>query len=967
MTPQEFVAKWKRANLSERSACQQHFLDLCDVLGQPTPAKADPDGAFYTFERGVSKTGGGKGWADVWFRGHFGWEYKGKHKDLDAAYRQLLLYREDLENPPLLVVCDLDRFEIHTNFTGTAKRVYAFDLDALGEPANLDALRKLFIDPEALKPGETTRGITEQAAERFGLLADGMRLRGVAAQRAAHFLMKLMFCMFAEDIGLLPPKLFNRVLLNGQHDPPRLADRLGGLFQAMTTGGDFGADQILHFNGGLFADADVIELKPKEIEELILVNEHDWASVEPSIFGTLFERTLDPAKRTQIGAHYTSREDILTLLEPVVMTPLRHEWAGVREKCEKLWPKIQAAAARSATKVRAAKESADRRKFDRLLLDFEDHLAHVTILDPACGSGNFLYVAINLLLDLEKEVITYAAAHDTSLVPKVRPTQLAGIEINPYAQQLAQVVIWIGYLQWIRDNGFNAPADPVLEPIDTIELKDAIIDADGARLPREAKWPDADFIVGNPPFLGGKLLRANLGDEYVATMFQVWDDRVPREADLCCYWFEKARDMIRRGRCQRAGLLATQGIRGGANRKVLEAIKKTGDIFFGVSDRDWILDGATVHVSMVGFDNRRDKSRLLDGKPVKTINANLRATADTTTAQRLHANLRLSFMGDTKGGAFDVSEPLALEMLQQPNPSGRPNSDIVTPWANGLDVVRRARNVWIIDFGATMVEYDAAMYEAPFEHVRMHVKPERDTNKRQSYREKWWLHVEPRPAMRDSLRHLSRFAVTISVGKHRLFAWMCRPTLPDHQLFAFVRSDDYFFGLLHSHAHEVWARAQGTQLREVESGFRYTASTCFETFPVPQATDTQAAEIAKAAKELDHLRCNWLNPPEWTREELLEFPGSDNGPWSRYVADADSRGIGTVRYPRLVAKDDDYAKQLAKRTLTNLYNERPAWLDNAHRRLDEAVFAAYDWPADLTDDEILAELLELNLAREPVG
>ncbi|HQU44756.1 MAG TPA: hypothetical protein PK867_18215, partial [Pirellulales bacterium] len=250
---------------------------------------------------------------------------------------------EDLENPPLLVVCDLDRFEIHTNFTGTAKKVYAFDLDALAEPAHLDVLRKLFIEPDRLKPGETARGITEQAAERFGLLADGMRLRGVPAQPAAHFLMKLMFCMFAEDIGLLGTrdnKLFKKIMLSAKDEPPRLAEHLRGLFQAMTTGGYFGADRILHFNGGLFADAAAIELRPREIDELILVNEHDWASVEPSIFGTLFERTLDPAKRSQIGAHYTSRADIVTLLEPVVMAPLRREWAEVKAKCDRLWDKL---------------------------------------------------------------------------------------------------------------------------------------------------------------------------------------------------------------------------------------------------------------------------------------------------------------------------------------------------------------------------------------------------------------------------------------------------------------------------------------------------------------------------------------------------------------------------------------------------------------------------------------------------
>ena len=205
-------------------------------------------------------------------------------------------------------------------------------------------LRKLFTEPESLRPGQTADSITRQAAERFGLLADGMRIRGVAPEQAAHFLMKLMFCMFAEDIGLLPPKLFNRLLTGSQKDPPKLAERMSKLFQAMAAGDDFGVDPILHFNGGLFADAEVIELTPDEIRELAQVNEYDWGSVEPSVFGTLFERTLDPAKRSQIGAHYTSREDILTLLEPVVMTPLRRDWAATRDQCEALWPKITAAA-----------------------------------------------------------------------------------------------------------------------------------------------------------------------------------------------------------------------------------------------------------------------------------------------------------------------------------------------------------------------------------------------------------------------------------------------------------------------------------------------------------------------------------------------------------------------------------------------------------------------------------------------
>jgi len=299
MTPQDFIAKWQRITLRERAACQQHFCDLCELLEHPKPAEADPDGAWYTFDRGVRKTTGEKGWADVWMRGRFGWEYKGKHKDLKEAYQQLLLYREDLENPCLLVVCDMDRFEVHTNFPNTAKRVYAFDLAHLAEPAHLDVLRKLFTDPESLRPDVTPAKITEDAATRFADLADRLRMRkDVSAERAAHFLMKLMFCMFGEDIGLLPPKLFGKLLESGERNPASLTRRLEALFAAMSQGGDFGSDEILWFNGGLFADTDVIALTQEEINILANVNGYDWSSVEPSIFGTLFERTLDPGKRS---------------------------------------------------------------------------------------------------------------------------------------------------------------------------------------------------------------------------------------------------------------------------------------------------------------------------------------------------------------------------------------------------------------------------------------------------------------------------------------------------------------------------------------------------------------------------------------------------------------------------------------------------------------------------------------------
>jgi type II restriction/modification system DNA methylase subunit YeeA len=281
----------------------------------------------------------------------------------------------------------------------------------------------------------------------------------------------------------------------------------------------------------------------------------------------------------------------------------------------------------------------------------------------------------------------------------------------------------------------------------------------------------------------------------------------------------------------------------------------------------------------------------------------------------------------------------------------------------------------MIDFGTEISEQAASLYEKPFQHVLLAVKPEREKNNREAYRKYWWRHGEPRIAMRSALRELSRFFATPEVSKHAFFAWLPTAILPDKQLIVFARQDDFSFGVLVSKIHAVWAFAQGTQVREKESGFRYTPTTCFETYPFPRPTPAQEAAIAAAAKELNELRERWLNPPEWTETRTLEFPGSVGGPWDRYIvgplpsagagpsaASGDAAyKIGLVRYPRLEARDADCAAKLKKRTLTNLYNERPAWLDLAHKKLDAAVAAAYGWPADLTDEQILERLLALNL------
>ncbi len=917
MTPGEFAAKWRGVETSERASAQSHFLDLCALLHEPGPTTADPTGSWYAFEKGAEKLDGRDGFADVWKRGFFAWEYKGKRKDLKAAYLQLQGYRDALENPPLLVVSDLERIEVRTNFTGLSpitKVVTLDDLAAADPSEALAVLRAVFTAPDELRPTFEPAQITEAAARHFAELAGALRARGHEPQTVAHFLDRILFCLFAEDAGLLPKGVLSRLAAATKGRSALFTDALAQLFERMSVGGGmFGPEEVPWFNGGLFDTADVLPLTGQEIELLLEVGHLNWALIEPAIFGTLFERGLDPSQRAQLGAHYTSRDDIWRLVEPVVIRPLRREYVAMQARVT-----VLTLSGRKVT--RTTKADDDPRAVFRAFLE---RLRAVRVLDPACGSGNFLFVTLWALKDLEWEAIEWGSLvlRETMEAPRIGPEAVLGIELNAYAAELARVTIWIGEIQWMIRHGLGYRRDPILRPLDNIATMDALLALSDPTHPLEADWPAAEFIVGNPPFLGGKLLRTGLGDEYVDTLFAVYDGRVPREADLVTYWHEKSRAMITAGRVRRAGLLATQGIRGGANRRVLERIKETGDIFFAHSDDPWVLAGANVHISFVGQDDGTETERTLDGQPVADINPDLTAGVDLTKARRLRENLGIAFMGDTKGGSFDIPGSLARKMLVSPNPDGRSNADVVRSWVNGLDITRRPREMWVVDFGVGMPETEAALYEAPFEFVRHTVRNQREQSR--SIITTWWQHERPRPDMRAALQHLGRYIATPNLTKHRLFAWLTAGVVPDHQLIVIARDDDYTFGVLHSRVHELWARGTGTQLREVESGFRYTPTTCFETFPFPRPTDEQREAIGAAARRLVELRDGWLDPPG--------LSGPD----------------------------------LAKRTLTNLYNERPTWLANAHSDLDRAVLAAYGWPADLPADEILARLLDLNLAREP--
>ena len=923
----EFVERWKASTLTERAAAQSHFIDLCEVLGHPHPAAADHTGESFAFEKAVAKTRGGRGFADVWKRGFFAWEYKVKHKDLHAAYLQLNDYREDLENPRLLVTCDQDRFEVHTNFENTRPQVYSFTLDELllGKPtANcaltpLEVLRAVFSDPSQLRPEAAQARVTEKVAAEFAKLADSLETRHVDPQPAAHFLMRLLFCLFADSIGLLPDRLFRRMIEADKGAPPKFARKLRQLFAAMSTSGStFGMHDIYYFNGGLFANDEVFELDWRDLGVLNVAAGLDWSQVEPAIFGTLFERSLDPGKRSQLGAHYTSKEDILLIVEPVVIEPLQRRWQQVKAEAT--------AKAEAAEKAKGREYAKLRADLEEILLDWVAALSGIRVLDPACGSGNFLYIALRRMLDLWQEARIFAAHHGlpTFLDKQVHPQQLYGLETNIYAQELASVVVWIGYLQWLNQNGIGWPTEPILRKLDNIQNRDAILthDADGNAI--EPAWPEVDCIIGNPPFLGGNKVRKELGDEYVEDLFRLYSERVPPFADLVCYWFEKARAQIQAGKCKRAGLLATQGIRGGASRVVLERLKESGSIFMAWSDRPWVLEGAAVRVSMFGFDDGSQMERTLDGKPVSVIHANLTSEAETTSAVGLAENAGICFMGPSPKGPFDISEQVARLMLNAPlNINGQPNSDVVRPVTSGVDLVRASRKMWTIDFGL-MSEDEAAQYEMPFEHLRKNVYPIRSQNRRANYATKWWQYAEARPGMRRAMNGIKRYIATPALSKYRIYSWVEQRVLCNQGTLVFAREDDYFFGVLHSRIHEVWGLHMGTAL---EDRPRYTPSSTFETFSFPwslghEPKDSPLVEaIAEAARELVAKRDAWLNPPG--------------------------------------ASADD----LKKRTLTNLYNARPAWLADAHRKLDEAVFAAYGWPAVLTDAEILERLLALNHER----
>nr|WP_240790284.1 class I SAM-dependent DNA methyltransferase [Rhodobacter sp. SY28-1] len=752
--------------------------------------------------------------------------------------------------------------------------------------------------------------------------------------------------MFAEDVNLLPPKMFERMIRAARPKPETFATLAATLFAAMRTGGLVGFEHVEWFNGGLFDTDDTLPLTWEDMDDLIRATDMDWSDIDPSILGTLFERGLDPDKRSQLGAHYTDRDKIMQIVRPVIVEPLLTEWEGVKARIVAELDKAETLTGKAATKARAEGQ--------RLRSEFGEKLLNFRVLDPACGSGNFLYLALLELKNIEHRVNLEAEALGLPReFPRIGPEAVLGIELNPYAAELARVSVWIGEIQWMRRNGFEAAKNPILKTLDTIQNRDAVLNADGTR----ADWPKADVVVGNPPFLGNKKMIRELGEDYPVALRKAWGN-VPGGADLVCYWFAKAWQQMQAGDLSRAGLVATNSIRGGANREVLRPIVEGGRIYEALSDEGWTVDGAAVRVSLVCFDSDRGGAASLDGRKVDVIYSDLSASVsgiDISSASQLQANRNVMFQGVKFVGSFDIDEAIAVDWLRAPlNPNGRPNSDVLRLWFNGMDVTRRAERRWVVDFGPYATFADSVLYEQPFEHVRKFVKPVRDNVRMASRRDFWWRYGRPSEGIRDCMKK-DRFISTPEVSKHRVFVWKYKGMLPTGSVYGIARDDDTTFGILHSRFHELWALRMGTSL---EDRPRYTPSTTFETFPFPEgltpnipaadySADPRAQKIAAAAARLNELRENWLNPPDLVQRVAEVVQG----------------------YPdRILPKDAKAEAELKKRTLTNLYNARPAWLTLVHNAVDEAVAEAYGWGDDwhagkLTDDEILARLFHLNQER----
>ncbi|MEZ5622751.1 MAG: type IIL restriction-modification enzyme MmeI [Burkholderiaceae bacterium] len=942
----DFLTRWGGASGSERANYQLFVADLCRLLGTPLPepAREDTRDNAYVFERRVSFAHGdgstSAGFIDCYKRGAFVLEAKklraGAHtKGFDDALMRARAQAEGYARalpaaegrPPFLVVVDVGHvIELYAEFTRSGATYTPFPdahghrirLAELRQEAVRERLRLLWTDPMALDPSRASAKVTRQVSDQLAKLAKSLEAAGHRPEAVAAFLTRCLFSMFAEDVGLLPRDAdgqgaFARLLRQWRDQPDTLRQMLGILWADMDRGGFSAAlaDQVHRFNGKLFkgagTDGYVLPLTRAQIDDLLDAARANWREVEPAIFGTLLERALDPAERHDLGAHYTPRAYVERLVLPTVVEPLRAEWADAQ-------------AAALLLSIEAG--SLEGKKRDDKLAEaraavkaFHHRLCTVRVLDPACGSGNFLYVTLEHLKRLEGEVLDqlHALGESQSRLgfegETVTPQQLLGIEVNERAAALAELVLWIGYLQWhIRSFGSASVAEPIIHDYGNIECRDAVLAWDrqepmrdeagnlvtrwdgqtfkahpvtGAQVPdetavvpqwryvnpRAAEWPAADFIVGNPPFIGNKRMRESLGDGYVEALRGAWP-AVPESADLVMYWWHHAAELVRAGRAHRFGLITTNSVTMIFNRRVIEAqraAKPPLRIAFATPDHPW-ADGtgdASVRIAMTVGTTGDEPGRLLismEEKPgdygefevrfeerLGAIHADLKVGASVSDAALLRANAGLAFRGVTLlGEGFWVKQDDPLVALEP---------ELLRPLRNGRDITDRPRGDLCVDaFGLDLVEL-RARFPATFQRLSDRVLPERLVCERRSYRDRWWVFAEPRPELRRAVDGLPFYVATPMTAKHRLFVRLDSAVVPDQGLVCIAIESLELIGVLMSVVHLSWAQRVGGTL---EDRPRYNQSRCFETFPFPSddtgLNPSLADHIRNLAEQLDSHR-----------------------------------------------------------------------------------------------------------------
>ena len=1037
----DFETRWLKSGGAERANYGLFLQDFCDLLGvpRPDPTTDSPAQDAYVLERAVTfDDGGGKqttGRIDLYKRGCFVLETKQGTTSPDeqaaaekaqlglptekrrkghavrgtakweqmmrAAQEQALRYVRALPasepRPPFVVVVDVGHcFDVYSNFAGVGDSYVPFPDSAhsrfylrdLAQPKLRAQLQQLFTDPQSLDPGRRAAQVTRQLAGHLAGLSSQLEKAGHASEVVAQFLMRCLFTMFAEDVELIPKESFSGLLTayaGSEEARGYLPEALQGLWAVMDKGG-FSPElrtRLRRFNGQLFHGATALPLNADQITLLQRAAAANWTEVEPAIFGTLLERALDPTERHSLGAHYTPRRYVERLVLPTVIEPLRREWAAA-----------QAASATRLDEGKGTKAVTDAREE---LLKFLRRLTVVKVLDPACGSGNFLYVTLEHLKRLEGEVLTALAKLGGSGRLElgdgttVSPRQLLGLELNPRAAAIADVVLRIGYLQWhLRTHGLTELREPLLDDYQNIRQQDAVLASDapiprldthgvpitrwdgrstkahpltGEQVPDEAAqavvldypnprpaiWPAADFIVGNPPFLGMKRMRLALGDGYAEALRKAYANRVAESADLVMYWWEQAAELVQSGQAERLGFITTNSITQIFNRRVVENYlgnpKQPLSLTYAIPNHPWVdnADGAAVRIALTVAQAGSKPGTLAtvlreytgdDGttevefnETEGLINADLSVGADVAAAQSLRASADIAFLGVKFYGQGFVLGANDTEAL-----AATSSAPLVKRFVSGQDLTQLPRGLSVLDATGLTAEDLIDQYPQAYQRLLLYVKPERDHNPREAKRKRWWLFGENQPGMRRAVDGLARYIVTTETSKHRVFQFVPGEWVAEGTVVVIGSPDAFHLGVLSSRAHLVWALAAGGTL---EDRPRYNKTRCFDPFPFPAATEAQQGEIRKLAEQLDaHRKRQQAQHPGLTLTDLYNV-------------------VEKLRAGQpLTAKEQTTHEQGLAAVLLSL-----------HQQLDAAVAEAYGWPATLPDTEVLTRLVQLNQQR----